>query len=74
LWICGRIYNRHFMLCFQFLCQFPKRYIYIFPCFGKAMFAERKVLSSESARLSKKVRRVKCVEKRRESYEEQQSD
>ena len=39
---------------FQFLHRLPKRCKHIWSSFGKAMFAERKVLSSESAKLSKK--------------------
>jgi len=35
---------------------FPKRNIYILSFFGKAMVAERKVLSWESAGLSKKAK------------------
>ena len=39
---------RVYFVPFQFLCQFPQSNIYIFSSIGKAMFAERKVLSSES--------------------------
>ena len=52
---------------FHFLRHFPQCNIYISHCFGKAMCAERKMLSLESIRLSKKAEGDK-------DYEEQQPD
>ena len=48
---------------FQNLCHFPKRNIYIFISFGKAMFAEKKMLSTESIGLSEKAKRREKIMK-----------
>jgi len=59
---------------FHFLCGFPKRNNYILSVFGKDIFAERKVLSSESAYAFQESKAWKMLGKGEKKDEEQQPD